>query len=209
MRQLCPRRRNNPKSFPERPLQRQERGRFSLVMVNLTPFPSAHLVLWHQNNSHLSSQHLVTQLEVREAFPFCLDCHKRRVMWWAAVAPLRTQRLLKATAHDNKRLQAEHCRASCSTSEHSTYYNDRPVYMVQSLYVHAASQVVHIWYYHVICETKYDLWLIEPLIKWFTLTVTYIIAVLIMSGPPLMLHNIGLTSSDLIRGEGCSRFLEG
>lgn len=97
-------------------------SRVSPVMVNLTPFPSSQLVLWHQNSRNLSSQHPVTQLEVRKAFfpPFCLDCHKRRIMWRAAVAPLRTERLLKATADENKRLvvwllHAEHCGASLST----------------------------------------------------------------------------------------------
>lgn len=75
-----------------------------LVMVNSTPFPSLKLVLWYQNNSHLSSQLSKTQREVGKAFPFCSDCHKRRIMWWAAVAPLRSERLLKATAHiKNKR----------------------------------------------------------------------------------------------------------
>lgn len=77
-----------------------------LVMVNLTPYPSSQLVLWYQHSSNLSSQRLVTQLELRKAFPFCLDCHKRRIMWWAAVAPLRTERLLKATVHGNKRPSA-------------------------------------------------------------------------------------------------------
>lgn len=82
-------------------------------MVNSTPFPSLKLVLWYQNNGHLSSQRHKTQLEVGKAFPFCLDCHKRRIMWWAAVAPLRSERLLKATVRANKRLREG--AAACSS----------------------------------------------------------------------------------------------
>lgn len=84
-----------------------------LVMVNSTPFPSLKLVLWYQNSSHLSSQLSKTQREVGKAFPFCSDCHKRRIMWWAAVAPLRSERLLKATAH--KKIKGRVCVAACSS----------------------------------------------------------------------------------------------
>lgn len=77
---LLPGRRNNLKSLPNVHFLKTGMGWISAAMVNLTPFPFLHLVLWHQNNNNLSSQHHVTQLEVREAFPFCLDCHKRRIM---------------------------------------------------------------------------------------------------------------------------------
>lgn len=106
-----------------------------LVMVNLTPFPSSQLVLWYQNNSYLSSQHLITQLQVRKAFPFCLDCHKRRIMWWAAVAPLRSERLLKVTVHENKRLRCSCCMqrtaepGSLSQTSHD-YPQCQPILMI-------------------------------------------------------------------------------
>lgn len=54
--------------------------RVRLTAVNSAPFPPLRLVLRYQSNSELSSQRLISQLEVTEAFAFCLDCHKRRIM---------------------------------------------------------------------------------------------------------------------------------